>query len=166
MNTSTPTQPPRRPDRLLREQIHDTYRPRGRLKEPTRCPECGAVYHKGRWSWTAESGGDVAEELCSACRRIADAYPAGEVMVEGAFVPSHKNEILNLVRNVEAVESKEHPMNRIMAINAVDGGLHITTTDVHLPRRIGKALRDAWEGTLDVHFDDEGCFTRIVWNRD
>jgi len=48
MKISAPTQPPERRDRLLREQVHDTYKRRGQLKEPARCPGCGAVYRKGR----------------------------------------------------------------------------------------------------------------------
>ena len=61
MKTSTPTRPPERRDRLLREQVHDTYKQRGQLKEPTRCPGCGAVYRKGRWSWTAEADDNAGE---------------------------------------------------------------------------------------------------------
>lgn len=166
MNTNTPTQPPKRQDRLLREEVHDTYKLRGRLKEPTRCPDCGAVYRKGRWSWAALQDEDASEALCSACRRIADSYPAGELTLQGTFVGQHKDEIMNLVRNIEAAESKDHPMNRIMDISEADGDIKITTTDTHLPRRMGTAMRDAWEGELDIHFDAGGCFTRIVWQRE
>lgn len=166
MNTNTPIQSPRRQDRLLREEVHDTYKLRGHLKEPTRCPDCGAVYRKGRWTWEAQDEEGANEALCSACRRIADSYPAGELMLEGGFVRQHKEEIMNLVRNIEAAESRDHPMNRIMQISEAAGGITITTTDTHLPRRIGKAMRDAWEGELDIHFDAGGCFTRIVWQRE
>lgn len=77
----------------------------------------------------------------------------------------HKDEICNLVRNIEAVENREHPMNRIVDLEVRDDLIFITTTDVHLPRRIGKALADAWKGKLDIHFDKGGYFTRIGWHR-
>lgn len=166
MKTSTPTRPPERHDRLIREQFHDTYKLRGKLKEPTRCPQCGAVYHKGRWSWTAKNEADADEQLCTACRRSNDNCPAGEVTLAGEFVIRHRDEILSLARNIEATEKREHPMNRIIEIRDVDDQIRLTTTDVHLPRRIGKAIQDAWDGNLDVHFDEEGYFTRIVWRRD
>lgn len=166
MKTSTPTQPPERRDRLLRERVHDTYKQRGQLKEPTRCPECGAVYRKGRWSWTAEAGDDATETLCSACHRSADNYPAGELVLEGGFTLEHKDEILNLVRRIEASENNLHPMNRIMAIHDSADRLLVTTTDVHLPRRIGKAIQSACKGELDIHFDESGHFTRINWRRE
>ena len=166
MNTNVPTQPPERHDRLLREQVHDTYKQRGHLKEPTRCPGCGAVYRKGRWSWTAEADEGAEETVCTACHRSADNYPAGEVTLEGDFALRHKDEILKLVRNVETAANKEHPMNRIIEIRDADSQILITTTDVHLPRRIGKAIQAAWKGSLDIHFDEGGYFTRISWRRD
>ena len=166
MSTSTPTQPPTRHDRLLKEQNRDTYRPRGQLKGPARCPDCGAVYHRGRWSWTAKAEPGAEETRCNACRRIADNYPAGEVTLAGSFAISHKDEILNLARNIENVENREHPMNRIIAIREYADRIMISTTDVHLPRRIGKAIQEAWKGDLDIYFDEGRYFTRTSWRRD
>lgn len=166
MGKSTPTQPPERRDRLIRERVHDTYKQRGQLKGPTRCPQCGAVYAKGRWSWTAEVDADADETLCSACHRIADKNPAGELYLAGDFVMQHKDEIQNLARNIEAAENREHPMNRIIDQQVLDEHILVTTTDVHLPRRIGTALAGAWEGNLDIHFDAGGYFTRVRWQRD
>ena len=40
-----------RHDRTVQEYQHDTYKLRGKLKEPTICTECGALSHKGRWTW-------------------------------------------------------------------------------------------------------------------
>lgn len=166
MNTSTPTQPPVRHDRLIREEVHDTYKLPGKLSEPTRCPQCGAVYHKGRWSWTATVGADAHDQLCSACHRENDHYPAGEVTLSGDFAIAHKDEILRLVHNIETTEKSEHPLNRIIEIRDLGDEIQITTTDVHLPRRIGKAIQDAWDGNLDIHFDAGGYFASIVWRRD
>ena len=166
MNTSTPTRPPVRHDRLIREEVHDTYKLPGKLSEPTRCPQCGAVYHKGRWSWTATVGADAHDQLCSACHRENDHYPAGEVTISGDFAIAHKDEILRLAHNIETTEKSEHPLNRIIEIRDLGDEIQITTTDVHLPRRIGKAIQDAWDGNLDIHFDAGGYFASIVWQRD
>jgi hypothetical protein len=149
---------------------HDSYQPRAKLSEPTRCPECAAHYRKGHWTWSApsEESGDRAphEHVCPACQRVRDDYPAGEVQVAGAFLTAHRQEIIDLVRNVEQKEKREHPLNRIMAIVDQDGELLVTTTDVHLPHRIGHALRDAWDGQLSMQYDDTQYYSAVRWERD
>lgn len=152
--------------RNLRQKRHDTYKLRGKLAEPTVCPSCGASYRKGRWTWAEPPPGAVHSHLCQACQRIDDRYPAGELAIRGGFVASHKEEILNLARNTEEQEKTEHPLNRIMDIEDSGDGIKITTTDIHLPRRIAEALVSAWEGELDMHYDDEGYFIRLNWHRD
>ena len=44
--------------------------------------------------------------------------------------------------------------------------LIITTTDVHLPRRIGTAVHHAFHGDLKLHFDEDDYFIRVNWARD
>ena len=39
----------RRRERLLRELDHDSYHSKPKVKEPSVCKECGAVFHRGRW---------------------------------------------------------------------------------------------------------------------
>ena len=41
----------------------------------------------------------------------------------------------------------------------------VTTTDLHLPRRIGEALKSAFDGTLDLDYDEDGYFVRVNWSR-
>ena len=42
----------------------------------------------------------------------------------------------------------------------------ITTTDMHLPRRIADALRHAYKGETRVRYDEEGYFVRVNWTRE
>ena len=42
------------PRSAFQERVQDTYKTKGKLPEPTVCPQCGAVYHKGRWQWLPE----------------------------------------------------------------------------------------------------------------
>lgn len=159
----------RRPDRrnrLIKEHVHDPYKLRQKLPEPTRCPRCGAVYEHGRWAWSDAPADGANEELCQACHRINDEYPAGEVVLSGGFAASHRGEILRLARNIEQTENAEHPLHRIMDIQDRDESIVITTTDIHLPRAIGHAIENAWEGELTTHYDDEGYFARLQWRRD
>ncbi len=153
-----------RGDRLLREHNHDTYKSKRKLSEPTACPECGAVFHKGRWTWGAKPT-KANESLCPACRRVHDRYPAGYVTLAGEFTVDHHEEVLSLARNVEAREKAEHPLKRIMNIEKKDEEVLITTTDMHLARSIGDALKHAYEGELDYQYTKEQNIIRVSWKR-
>lgn len=155
----------RRFGRAQETQIEDPYRLAKKPPEPAVCPDCGAVFHGGHWRWMERPAG--AELVtCQACHRVRDKYPAGEVTLSGSFVQQHRDEILAVARHNEADERKEHPLNRIMEID--DGGAEIVirTTDIHLPRRIGEALHNAYHGKLDVHYEPGAYFVRVGWMRD
>ena len=155
-----------RKNRLLRERVHDPYKTRQKLSEPTVCPQCGAVWRDGRWIWVKEQSVGANEELCQACHRINDKYPAGELTLGGSFLKAHKDEILNLARNTQKIETEEHPLHRIISIDDKNDQTVITTTDIHLPRRIGQAVSNAYEGLFDFNYDKEGYFIRATWRRD
>ena len=155
-----PRQPRR--DRLIREHVHDPYKTRLKLREPTVCPQCGAVFHEGRWHW-APRPSPVLEELCQACHRINDHSPAGELTISGDFAMRHKHEILNLARHQEEQEKSEHPLHRIIDLEELEDAIVVRTTDIHLPRRIGAALRHAYHGELAFHYEEEAYFIRIWW---
>jgi NMD protein affecting ribosome stability and mRNA decay len=158
-----PRQPRR--DRMIHERVHDAYKTRLKLPEPTVCPQCGAVFHKGRWQWAPHPDG-AHEELCQACHRINDRYSAGGLTIAGDFVRRHKDEIVHLARHQEEQEKAEHPLHRIMGIEERDGAIVIQTTDIHLPRRIGEALRHAFHGDLEFHYEEEAYLIRVRWTRD
>ncbi len=155
----------RRGDRLIRERVHDPYKTRLKLPEPSVCPDCGATFHKGRWTWTPAAAGANAAR-CQACQRNADNNPAGIATQRGGFLTPHNAEILNLARNQETLEKGEHPLHRIMAVTEQGDEVEIATTDIHLPRRIGQALRDAYQGALEIDYDKAGYFVRVAWTRE
>ena len=144
------------------DHILDPYQGKKKLLDGTVCPQCGAVYHDARWQWAAKGAGAV-EELCAACHRINDKYPAGILTLQGDFTLKYKDEILHLARHQEEVEKKEHPLNRILSIEKDAKGIVINTTDIHLPRRIGETVKRAFHGELETHFEENGYFVRVNW---
>lgn len=149
----------------LREEIHDPYRAKAKLKGPARCTECGATYWRGRWRWRELTPAVQGKTVCPACHRIKDHYPAGEVTASGSFVRAHSEEVEGLIRNTAEAEASEHPLHRIMTLRQRKGAFEVTTTDVHLPHRIGHALKDAWGGELATHYDEQGYYARVTWKR-
>lgn len=149
--------------RIFKDERSDNYREKKKFKDATLCQSCGATFHKGRWQWDQLSH-YAHKELCPACKRIQNHYPAGFVELTGSFLENHRNEILNMIKNIERTESEEHPLERIMGIETGDGVTNITTTGTHLPRRIGNALKHTYQGELDISFDAEN-YIRVSWNR-
>jgi hypothetical protein len=160
-----------RPQPTRREPQGDTYRKKSKkvatkLPDVTVCPDCKAVFRSGRWRWAkvARPTG-TRRELCPACQRIRDHYPAGEVTLSGQFAGAHRDELLGLVRNLESKEKAAHPLNRLMEIREEGGALVVTTTDVHLAHAIGVALFHAYRGTLHAPWAEEGDLLRVRWER-
>ena len=98
-------------------------------------------------------------------QRIRDKFPAGFVMLKGAFLQQHRDEILHLLRNHEAKEKAEHPLQRIMAIVDSAEGATVTTTDAHLARDLAQALHHAYKGELEFHYNKEDNLLRASWSR-
>ena len=153
---------PIRHDRLLQEQVHDAYKSKGKLPEPSVCPHCKAVFHQGRWQWLKTPVG-AHPETCPACHRIHDHYPAGYITLKGDFLQSHREEIMNLVHNEEKRERTDHPLKRIMDVEEKGDEVLVTTTDIHLARSIGDALHHAYQGKLDYHYNAEQNLLRVEW---
>ena len=152
-----------RKNRLLEEHNHDPYKSRRKLREPSVCPVCKAVFRAGRWQWADHYPADSAEEMCQACRRIRDNCPAGVVTLKGGARYAGQDEMLNLVRNVEQAEKSEHPLHRVMRIERQADSLVVTTTDLHLARRLGEAVRAAYKGSLDWHYNEGACLAQVNW---
>lgn len=149
---------------LSQESVHDTYKSRGKLPEPTLCPRCGAVFHQGRWTWVPGPAG-AHEEVCPACHRIEDKYPAAILHLSGPFLHTHRDELIHAVRNQEEEAKREHPLSRIIGIEESEEGIMISTTDTHLPRRIGEALKHAYRGELEFHYAEDARLLRMSWMR-
>ncbi len=158
------TSRPVRRDRYIKEYEHDTYMARSKLREPTVCPECNAVFRKGRWQWGARPRA-ARETLCPACHRMQDRYPGGYFTLTGPFQKQHRDEILHLARNVEKREKKNHPLRRIMSLDEQGNDVLITTTTMGMARAIGDAVHHAYKGELCYRYTEEADILRVAWKR-
>jgi hypothetical protein len=165
--TSAPTTPVggivRHGAAVFDEAPHDPYQAKGKAG-PARCTECGVVYRAGRWR-REEAPEDARTILCPACLRIRDRLPAGTLTLEGEFVEAHRDELSRIARNVETHEAVEHPLARIMGVAQEPKRITITTTDIHLPQRIGEAVKRAHHGDLDVDYAKQEYSVRVSWRR-
>jgi hypothetical protein len=153
-----------RRDRLVKERRHDTYQEKKKWPEPTVCTSCGVLFAGGRWTWKEAPEGAYTV-VCPACQHIADNYPTGYLTIKGPFFEQHRQEILNLIYNMEKQEKGEHPMERLMAIVDEEDHTLVTTTGIHLARRTGEALKHAYQGELDFVYGEAEKSIRVNWSR-
>lgn len=163
-STTQPASTQPRPRRRIHDEHFDPYEPVGKLADLTVCGDCGALYREGRWTWSTAPIGST-ESICPACKRIADGDPAATLEIAGDFFARHREEIEHLLRHVEAREKRSHPLKRIMAIVEEERGLEIQTTNAKLARSLGRALKRAYGGELDLPATEPGTFTRVRWSR-
>jgi hypothetical protein len=78
-----------RKDRLIHEHVHDPYRTKPKI--PAVCPICFAVFRGGRWQWAAWWSINAHHQICPACHRTRDNYPAGTVTIRGEFAARHRS---------------------------------------------------------------------------
>jgi NMD protein affecting ribosome stability and mRNA decay len=143
----------------------DPYRTAAKPPEPTRCPQCNASYQDGRWSW-AKAPADSHVQLCPACQREHDHFPAGYVTIKGAFFADHRDEIIAMIQSHEKREKAERPLQRIMAIEEKRDGIEVATTDSHLARGIAQALHDSYKGDLKLRYSRDENLVRASWKRE
>lgn len=153
-------------DRNIKQKVHDPYDDGRKYSEGTYCPQCLALYQGGRWKWPKQKDTSGEPFLCSACRRIRDRFPAGEVHVSGSYLNRHKDEIMNLIQNVIKEVEIRSPMKRVIDFTQDKQKLSVSLTDNHLARHIGDALYKAYNGELEVKYSEEEKFIRLYWRRD
>lgn len=151
-------------DRQIKEVVHDPYQERYKPEGNAFCPGCGVIFARGRWAWGARAQ-NAQEHTCPACRRIQDSFPAGYVTLKGEFVVENLDMLLALIRNEESRAKSAHPLERIIQIAVKDGAITVTTTDMHLPQRIGQALQSAYHGHLEIQRTPDDYQTRVNWER-
>ena len=159
----------------------DPYSMKGAPKGLLQCPECHAVYHRKRWSFsgTSSSGSPksaasgpkkptrqvmVPENfVCPACRKLRDGYAEGFLAIYWPNWEDHKTEILGLIHNEESRASRINPLERVMSIRTRPDGADIETTTEHFAQRLGKHLDRAFKGKIAYQWSHKDKLARVEW---
>jgi hypothetical protein len=126
------------------------------------CEDCGIVQRRGRWSFETPPPAQPAAGRCPACRRIHDKYPAGTLRLPAALL-GRRDDVLRLIRNVEATEKAEHPLERLMAIEEAGPDLIVTTTGVHLARELAHRLGRQFHRKPHLRYADGEDLVHVDW---
>jgi hypothetical protein len=146
----------------------DPYLPRLSPKGVVQCGGCGAFHYQGRWSLTVPNGLALAVRRhptdCPACRKIRDRYPGGELHLSDVE-PADRNEIARILRNEEERARQKNPLERIMRLQASNGGWTVETTTEKLAQRLGRSIRKARGGKLVYKWGHNNKFVRVDWQK-
>jgi NMD protein affecting ribosome stability and mRNA decay len=135
------------------------------------CRTCSAVERDGHWAddpagakaLRADGGAQLV--TCPGCDRIARRRVDGVVVLTSPMLDQHRDEALNLIRNVAERRHKSDVAARIVDIEEAPGRLTVTTTCRHLAERIGKEFEKAHSGSLDIRWPKGEEFVRVSWKR-
>ena len=73
---------------------------------------------------------------------------------------------MRILRNEEARAREKNPLERIMRLEAVNGGWKVATTTEKLAQRLGRSVCKARGGKLQYKWGHNNKFARVVWCRD
>jgi hypothetical protein len=129
------------------------------------CMDCGAISVNGTWRWDGHGHAQAQKVICDACQKIRDKHPDGYITIQGKFSREHGDEILGIIREVEVIQKRNDPLQRIMSIDKRAEKLFVAATHTHLVREIGKALRQVFQGNLEFNYYKTDRTLHALWRR-
>jgi hypothetical protein len=151
----------------------DPYLPRGASQKISVCGACHSVYKSKRWYAdpniyeAALKIPDTTTVVCPACKKIRDDFPGGIVTLKGDYVLSHKQDLMNLIKNEEARAHGFNPLERLMSVKENGkGSIVISTTNEKLAQRIGRAIKKAFHGEVTYRWSHDNKLARVDWVRE
>src|SRR5208283_4577587 len=120
--------------------------------DPSVCAKCNLVFHDGVFDWTDGALPNARRMVCPACKRIDDNYEGGHVVLEGAFLAGHKEDVVNTIKKAGEQEKRQRPLERIMDLVVAKDRIEVRTTYEHVARKIGQAVHKAYKGDLKMQY--------------
>ncbi|HZP42151.1 MAG TPA: hypothetical protein VFD84_11675 [Candidatus Binatia bacterium] len=141
---------------------------RGRLREPSVCARCGAVFARRVWHTGRQASGPLLARAhwttCPACEQAGASVGFGRVLVRGPYARLHEDAIRRRIANVAARSASTQPERRLSAIERRGDVLEIVTTSQKLAHRIAHELRKAFRGRATYAWSDDGTLL-ATWER-
>lgn len=138
----------------------------GRLREPSACQWCGAIYSHRVWRRprvvTASLLARALWTQCPACEQARRGEYWGRVIVRGAYALANETAIRQRIENTAARAEFTQPERRLISIEAEKDGLDVLTTSQKLAHRIVHELKKTFGGRTRYAWSDDGSLY-AVW---
>lgn len=138
---------------------------------PRICSSCGAISVQKRWFYDdgrkeeIVQGGRFEYSSCPGCSAARDEEVGGIVVLSGSFLNGRTEEFKNAIRHEEERQQADNPSSVIINMSSTPDSIVIRTANPFLALRIGKRIRQAYDGELDIVWTDDRL-TRVYWSRE
>lgn len=88
------------------------------------------------------------------------------MVLEGAYVAAHADELVQRIRNVAARAAFTQPERRLVEVVTRGSTVEVLTTSQKLAHRLARELAKAFPGTVSYHWSDSDGRLLAVWRRD
>jgi len=132
---------------------------RGRLREPSACERCGAVYSRRVWHRGVQVShallGRAQWVICPACEQTRDQEYFGRVLIRGDAARAREDLVRRRIANVAARAAFTQPERRLVSIERQGDVLEVLTTSQKLAHRIVHELKKLLGGHATYTWSDD-----------
>ena len=131
-------------------------------KDIVLCSVCNAAYHGKSWHHVLEGHQKLSKgikfSVCPACQMIKEKKYEGQVIVKNV---SRKKELLNLIKNIGERAFRRDVLDRIVKIKE-GKEIEVLTTENQLEVSIGKQVKRALKGKMDIKWSKGESVARVI----
>jgi len=125
------------------------------------CQNCLAIHDGKKWMKNMEKKEKIGDRelkkvLCEACKRKRDKIVYGIVYLEGPVLKERRDEIMQMIKKEEEIESSHNHLSQVLSIDADEDKMTITTINQWLALHLGKQFQKTFKGRLDIERDTSG----------
>jgi hypothetical protein len=129
-----------------------------RLREPTVCERCGAVFARRVWRRDfppTRAIDSIQWTVCPACELVSQQRGFGRVLVEGEMTRTQEELVRHRITKIEALGAATQPQRRVVSIERDGDVLEVLTTSQKLAHRIARALGKMLGGKPQYLWSDD-----------
>jgi len=138
-----------------------------RLREPSVCERCGAIYERKTWRANRRPAGALLDTanwtVCPGCAQAAQDVYFGRVLISGRGAMQRREAIERRIANVTRLAAARQPERKLVSQEWEGENLEVLTTSQKLAHRIAKELVKTFGGKAVYKWSDDDGSLFAAW---
>lgn len=136
------------------------------------CARCHAIWDHKHWHLNEDEYSRLRQDetiekvVCPGCEKVERGEYDGQVTLRSSLIPENEQAIMGLIHNTEEHIREHNPLARIASLQRKGDTIEVLTISPFLAERIGKELRKAYHGQLEINHSERAEFVRVTWIRE